>query len=134
MIKLRPHHLLCIHSFQGKGYNGAFVDNMAAIVDKIKNNPEIIIEVCETTDDICQKCPSIQADDVCEFGDKVKKLDDSVLQPFNVPVGVASYNTLRAILQKETTLPTLMATCAGCEWRDHMNCPSTIIATLKKHN
>lgn len=29
IIPLRAHHGLCLHFFRGKGYSGAFVENMA---------------------------------------------------------------------------------------------------------
>ena len=33
MIKLRPHHLLCIEFFEGKGYDTKHIENMFSAQD-----------------------------------------------------------------------------------------------------
>jgi len=38
-ISLRAHHGLCLHFFQGKGYSGAFVENMARKKAMLEENP-----------------------------------------------------------------------------------------------
>lgn len=54
---IRPHHLLCIQFFEGKGYNDDFVKHMAEIHSRLINhNPKI--HLVKGTDDICSKCPN----------------------------------------------------------------------------
>lgn len=51
-IKLRPHHLLCLLTYIGKGYSTAFTANYDAAVKKLKENNTI--EIVAGPDDICQ--------------------------------------------------------------------------------
>lgn len=39
MIRLRPHHLLCTQGYSGKGYSTDFVDNMNAVVHRLRHVP-----------------------------------------------------------------------------------------------
>ena len=41
MINLRPHHLLCILFFEGKGYNKEFTLNMQNIINNLSHNTKI---------------------------------------------------------------------------------------------
>lgn len=36
---LRPHHGLCIHFYEGKGYNEEFTKKMDALINQIQRNP-----------------------------------------------------------------------------------------------
>ncbi len=69
MIKIRPHHLLCIHSFVGKGYNDEFIENMSSIVNAIKNSEELDLNVSISFDEICLKCPLKKNENLCESQD-----------------------------------------------------------------
>ena len=49
---IRPHHMLCMQFFEGKGYSDGFVASMAAIKEKLeKEDPQV--EIVEGTDDVC---------------------------------------------------------------------------------
>ncbi|MGV0878194.1 DUF1284 domain-containing protein [Martelella sp. FLE1502] len=50
-VRLRPHHLLCMLTYAGKGYSPAFTANMTAIVERIAGGEPI--EIVEGPDDIC---------------------------------------------------------------------------------
>ena len=51
-FSIRPHHLLCLQFFEGKGYSGEFVKHMAEIQEQLlQKNPVINI-------DICKNCPN----------------------------------------------------------------------------
>ena len=53
---IRPHHMLCMQFFEGKGYSDGFVASMAAIKEKLeKEDPQV--EIVEGTDDVCKNCP-----------------------------------------------------------------------------
>ncbi len=59
---IRPHHLLCLQFFEGKGYSDDFVRQMAEIHRTLnKENPQI--NIVEGVDDICKKCPN--RSDIC---------------------------------------------------------------------
>lgn len=56
-FSIRPHHLLCLQFFEGKGYSDDFVKHMAEIHKKLLNeNP--IINIVAGVDDICKNCPN----------------------------------------------------------------------------
>jgi hypothetical protein len=57
MITLRPHHLLCIRNFIGKGYSKDFVDNMKSLINTLEENPNQKVLIKSGLDDICKKCP-----------------------------------------------------------------------------
>ena len=42
-VRLRAHHLLCMHGFQGKGYSDLFVRRLREIIDRL--NDELGIRV-----------------------------------------------------------------------------------------
>lgn len=56
-MRLRFHHLLCILGFRGLGYDEKFIKGMERVIQKIKNNPNLEIELIEECDDICSACP-----------------------------------------------------------------------------
>jgi len=55
MLILRPHHLLCIGFFEGKGYSDKFTENMYSIISQLEKNPEIMLT--SGRDIICSECP-----------------------------------------------------------------------------
>jgi uncharacterized protein len=50
-VRLRPHHLLCMLSYAGRGYSPAFVANFDAVVRRLEAGEEIV--VVSGADDIC---------------------------------------------------------------------------------
>ena len=55
MIRIRPHHLLCIQNYIGYGYSEEFTAHMDEICKALKENPDIVIH--KGCDDICTACP-----------------------------------------------------------------------------
>lgn len=54
-IKLRGHHLICLHFFRGEGYNPEFVANLNGILTRAEAGEEV--EVYSGADDVCKMCP-----------------------------------------------------------------------------
>ena len=50
-VRLRPHHLLCMLTFIGKGYTAAFTENYIRIAARLSAGEDI--EVVEGPDDVC---------------------------------------------------------------------------------
>ena len=75
VIKLRPHHSLCIPFFQGHGYNDEFVENMYMTIQKLKENPNI--EITFGADTLCEKCPNLRNGGCANF-ESVKAHDKRV--------------------------------------------------------
>jgi hypothetical protein len=57
-IKLRGHHLICLHFFKGEGYNPEFVKNLREIFKRVGAGEEL--EVCSGADDVCKMCPYLK--------------------------------------------------------------------------
>ena len=57
-IKLRGHHLICLHFFKGEGYNPEFVKNLREILKRVEAGEEV--EVCSGADNVCKKCPYLK--------------------------------------------------------------------------
>jgi hypothetical protein len=57
-IKLRGHHLVCLHFFRGEGYNTEYVENLRRILERVEAGAEI--EVSAEADDVCGVCPSLK--------------------------------------------------------------------------
>lgn len=75
-ISLRAHHGLCLHFFQGKGYGGAFVENMARKKAMLEGNP--LVRLTDQADEICRACPNNLCGQ-CESAEKVRRYDRAVL-------------------------------------------------------
>ena len=56
VIDLRAHHGMCLAFFQGKGYSGEFVTNMAEMKAVLEENP--CVRLGAETDEICAACPN----------------------------------------------------------------------------
>lgn len=50
-VRLRPHHLLCVLTYAGKGYSPAFTVNLTAIAGRLAGGEEV--EIVAGPDDIC---------------------------------------------------------------------------------
>ena len=75
MITMRPHHLLCTQGYSGKGYSDNFVRNMTEIVTVLRSDPNAMVNIRFTTDDLCRCCPAKLTDGVCKDDDKVLRYD-----------------------------------------------------------
>lgn len=75
-LRLRPHHLLCIQFFEGKGYDERFIANMRRIIDRMENDASLRIFLTARCDDICAACP-YKVDDACEYQESVMRKDAS---------------------------------------------------------
>jgi uncharacterized protein len=64
-IKLRGHHLICLHFFMGEGYAPEFVDNLRAILARAKAGEEVW--VVDGPDDVCRMCPYLKGRK-CDYG------------------------------------------------------------------
>jgi len=63
MLKLRGHHLICLHFFSGEGYDAIFIENLKNILKRAAIKE---IEVCSGADDVCIKCPYLK-DYKCQY-------------------------------------------------------------------
>ena len=57
MIRLRPHHGMCLLNFRGMGYSPEFTEKMTAVSELLRREPETAVSVSDGADDLCAVCP-----------------------------------------------------------------------------
>lgn len=125
MRRLRAHHLICMHQFQGMGYNEEFTINMMAVIEELKQDTSQMVTVLESMDDICAKCPNKLSEDICALSTPEKKSsnkDGRVLASLGLTDG-ESY-PLSSILTKidENIEEIYEVCCKGCGWEKQGVC------------
>jgi hypothetical protein len=126
-MKLRPHHLLCTQGFSGRGYSVEFIKNMTAITDRLRCERNTSVEIVFSTDDICDECPKMRGNDLCEENIKVKNIDKKVVDYFGIEEKDYIYqNIIQEINSKMT--PTIMDDiCGVCSWYSVSACKKNIL-------
>ncbi|MGN1114742.1 MAG: DUF1284 domain-containing protein [Oscillospiraceae bacterium] len=117
MIKLRPHHALCIQFFCGNGYSKDFVDNMNRLIQSLKTNPQI--EVTFSKDSVCNCCPNSE-NGCCNSQCNVENKDKNVAEICSFSngeicsadyfFGSAKVNIIQSGLRKKV--------CGECQWNN----------------
>lgn len=117
MLRLRPHHALCIQKYTGHGYDAAFTRHMDELVAELRRQPDTPVRLTEGCDDLCLCCPN-NADGVCATADKVRGMDEAVLRlceyaygqqlPWGELAGAASRRVFGT--------PDFETVCSDCEW------------------
>lgn len=120
LIKLRPHHLMCITFYKGKGYSQEFVDNMSKIQSLLEDEHAQII-LTQDCDDVCSHCPR-NVNDTCIDEIKSKAYDQKVIEylgltdyfldPEPIPYSILGHLTNKHILSKGHR----EKICGDCQW------------------
>ncbi len=118
MYKLRPHHGMCIQFFVGKGYNEAFVNNMAEFIQTLEGNP--LVKLVVECDEVCSACPEKLATNKCRSDIKVASIDNRVLSYLDLEPGeVINWLDFKRRIQLNILDKNyLEAICYECEWLD----------------
>ena len=119
-MDVRAHHLVCMRSFQGKGYSREFVDNFYKIIDKLKKNP--LVKVVNKPDAICEKCPH-NKNGCIKKGPKselrVRKKDNEFIKALNLTLNkTMKANKIKEITEK-ITKKEIKKLCRNCQWLDY---------------
>lgn len=132
-MRLRPHHLLCVQGYRGKGYDAAFCANMARIARALDRDPTLPVIVTEGPDDICAACPHLK-DGRCTWQELgggggvgqqpvhpdvlVREHDAALLRAFRLADG--DVVTIRAVRERVTSNPEIRRVvthyCETCPW------------------
>ncbi len=87
-IKLRGHHLICLHFFNGGGYSAEFIENLKEALKKAEAGEKI--EVQPGPDVICEKCPYLK-EESCVYKEdsetKIRAMDKKALELLRVKAG-----------------------------------------------
>ena len=116
-MKLRPHHLLCIQKYTGKGYDAPFAANMEKIIRRLKADPGQLIRLVEGRDDVCATCPHM-VDGRCASQAKVTHMDQGVLGACGFSPGERSSWRALARTAREKIFQTeeFERICGDCQW------------------
>ncbi len=134
MITMRPHHLLCTQGYSGKGYSDDFVRNMTEIVNVLRSDPDAMVNIRFTTDDLCQCCPAKLADGVCKDDDKVLRYDAGVIDLLDLEEGEYRYQELIQALHDKLTEERLQDICGDCQWYPTSACRENILEGIQSWN
>ena len=129
MLKIRPHHILCMKAYVGKGYSQEFSENMERIIKQLKNDSKVI-QIVFGLDDICSKCPYNMENGLCKSEEKVKKIDSKVIEHFNIQEGIYVYKDLKNKVYSNINEEKFTDICKDCEWQSVTNCKELNLAKL----
>lgn len=121
-VRLRPHHLLCLLTYAGKGYSPAFVANYDAVAARLSAGEEI--EIVSGPDDIC--APLLDETEAHCFNASVTERDRLAARDVAALLGEAvdegAALTLDAVrlerMRDAFATHAIRAACPGCEWHD----------------
>lgn len=119
-VRLRPHHLLCILTFAGRGYRPAFTANLTVIAGRLSAGEEI--EIVEGPDDVCAPLLG-DADCHCHLDrvgerDRAAAVDVSRLLERAIRPGERFALSKSCIERLRVAFASgqIRAGCEGCEW------------------
>ena len=116
--KFRGHHIVCTSLYEGKGYSGAFCENMTAVVERLRKDPDEELLLVAEPDMICANCPNRVGKDQCTNGDNhVVIKDRKLLEPLHLVEGECyTYSELLEHSRKYLTQEVFEESCRKCNW------------------
>ena len=117
-LKLRGHHLICLHFFRGEGYRAEFTANLGEILKRAETGEQI--EVASEADDVCNICPYFKGKE-CHY----KKESDPEIQGMDREALMLLELTVSDIVlwpDIRKKIPALFHRwseefCRACDWR-----------------
>jgi len=119
-VRVRPHHLLCLLTYVGRGYDAKFTANFDTIARHLGRGEEILI--VSGPDDICR--PLLDTDEnhcdresVAER-DRLAARDVSTLLGQSIREGTSLRLNAKLVarMRRAFTSGRTRAACAGCNW------------------
>jgi len=120
-VELRPHHLLCMLTYVGKGYSPAFCDNYDAVLVRLSAGEEILLvdgpdSVCAPAlslpDSHCRN-ESVTARDAAAATAVAALLGNDLQAGSRVALDADRLSAMRAAFAAGTS----RAACADCQWQ-----------------
>lgn len=118
MIRLRGHHLICLHFFSGEGFQPGFIKNLKEIRKRAESGEEV--SPCPGPDDICACCPHLKAE-ACIYrkdaDDEIRSMDRAAHELMHTKSGGAI--TWQDLKKKIPEIFSLWSAqyCSGCDWK-----------------
>lgn len=123
IYRIRAHHGMCFAFFRGKGYSGAFTQNMWKMKEKLNENPEIVL-LCGA-DDVCACCPCNQSGKCTDTDSglpsgQAEHYDRQVLACCGLSEGTKMYwNDFAEAVKTHILVPGKREEiCGDCEWSE----------------
>jgi hypothetical protein len=118
-FSLRAHHLMCVTTYQGKGYSPDFVANMNRVWHALRSGQYPQVEVHAVADPLCQACPNLQDPSEptsCQFQRSIEERDRRLLAAMGWTEGeiIDLAPVMEHILAHHAEL--LANVCVGCDW------------------
>ncbi|MEO1226164.1 MAG: DUF1284 domain-containing protein [Pseudomonadota bacterium] len=119
-VRLRPHHLLCVLTYVGKGYSRAFVANMTRIAERLGAGEAV--EIVEGPDDIC--APLLDGPDPHCRRARVTRRDRAAARDLGRVLDLEAGPGARVTLDPDLLVRLreafssnrIRSACTGCEW------------------
>lgn len=119
-IQLRPHHLLCLLTYAGKGYSPAFTANYDVITGRIAKGEDLLI--VKGPDDIC--APLLEDSGAHCWRDSVtdrdrlaaSELGELLPSPIQTGARITLVPKIVQDMRKAFAANGIRAACSGCEW------------------
>jgi Uncharacterized conserved protein len=119
-VRLRPHHLLCLLTYVGKGYTAEFVENYDRIAERLSAGEDILI--IDGPDDICEALMG-EAEPHC-LRDSVRlrdsqaaaDLSDFLNGEVSIGLGMLLHTARVDEMRKAFAAGLIRKACQGCEW------------------
>lgn len=120
----RAHHIICTSLYEGKGYSGAFCENMTAIVERLRSNPDEELCLVAEPDIICRNCPNCTGKGECSSdSNRVVEKDRRVMQWLDLEEGKTySYREMCKHARVHMSEENFMKNCGKCDWRKQGLC------------
>lgn len=120
---LRGHHLICLQFFRGEGYSAEYVENLAAVVERVAETPARVVT---GPDAVCAACPELGPDGLCASEDaggeaEIRRIDELALELLGIePRAMMSLaEARRRLVEDAIGVGRWRAdACAGCAWED----------------
>lgn len=120
-MRLRPHHLLCVQGYRGKGYDERFRETMGRIARTLAGAPTLPVTVSDGPDDICRACPHLK-DERCTWEqageESVREHDAALLAAFGLGDGdiIAIRDVAERIATDAGVSAVVARYCRPCPW------------------
>ena len=117
MRRLRGHHLVCLHFFDGEGYDEPFIRNLLEVVRAVREGG---VAVAEGPDDVCAPCRH-RRDEQCTQSPtadrEIREMDRKALALLGLTEGEGTaWASLREKV-REIFPDWNTAYCFACSWR-----------------
>lgn len=119
LLPLRAHHLMCVTTYQGKGYSPEFVANMNRVWHALRAGAYDRVRATSVADPLCGACPNLQdpvVDTSCRYHASISERDRRMLAAMGWEEGevVALAPVMDHIHAHHADL--MKQVCVGCDW------------------